>query len=94
MSYLFAFQIVPGSDDLLGYCITLEEAVTKAAAHRKQLIRNQALGDEDSPLHPSIALYQLDLQPITLELLLPVFNKQQDLPQALIAQMTQIGAIE
>lgn len=94
MSNLYAFQIVPGSDDQLDYCTTMEEAVTKAAAHRKQLIRERALGDEDGRMLPPIALYQLELKPVTLELLLPVFNKQQELPETLITQMTQIATIE
>lgn len=94
MNHLFAFQIVPGSDELLGYCATMEKAVTEAAAHRKELIRDQALGDDDIRMLPPIALYELDLKPVTLELLLPVFNRRQELPETLITQMTQVGAIE
>ncbi|HEV7436570.1 MAG TPA: hypothetical protein VGO22_17145 [Pseudorhizobium sp.] len=94
MSKLFAFQIVPGSDDLLGYCRSMEEAVTEAAAHRMELIKARELDEEDEEALQPIALYELRLRPLTLDLLLPVLNQQQELQEALVEEMTRVGEVE
>ncbi|MCF6370703.1 hypothetical protein LXM96_17850 [Rhizobium sp. TRM95001] len=94
MNNLFAFQIVPGSDILLGYCRSMEETVTEAAAHRMELIKGRELGEDDDEVLQPIALYELRLKPLTLDLLLPVLNQQQELPEALVEEMTRVGEVE
>lgn len=91
---LFAFQIIPGSDELLAYYTTLEDAVSEAAAHRQQLARDQALDDEYDGVVVPICLYEVRLKPLTLELLMPVLNKRRELPEVLVDQLEQVGTIE
>lgn len=94
MTTLFAFQIVPGSDDLLAFCPTLEQAVIEATEHRRQLIRSQALDGEDHEVLASIALYEARVEPLTMDVLLPVLNGQQEVQEALVKEKTQVGAVE
>jgi hypothetical protein len=91
---LFAFQIIPGSDDLLAYYTTMEEAVSEAAAHRKQLTRDQALDDEYDGVCVPICLYEVRLKPLTLDLVMPVLNKRRELPDVLVDQREHVGTIE
>lgn len=92
MNTLFAFQIVPGSDDLLAYCRTIEQALSEAAEYRRELARD--LDDEGKDGVPAISLYELRIKPLTLDLLLPSLNREQELPEALIEEMTYAGAVE
>lgn len=94
MTTLFAFQIVPGSDDLLAFCPTLEQAVIEATEHRRELIRGQALDGEDHQVVAPIALYEARLEPLTVGLLLPVLNGQQEIQEALVKDKTQVAAVE
>jgi hypothetical protein len=94
MTTLFAFQIVPGSDDLLAFCSTIEQAVIEATEHRRELVRGQALDGEDQEVLAPIALYEARLEPLTMDRLLPVLNGQQEIQKVLVKEKTQVGAVE
>lgn len=91
---LFAFEIIPGSDDLLAYYTTMEEAVSEAAAHRTQLTKDQALDDEYDGVRVPIRLYEVRFKPLTLDLLMPVLNKRRELPDVWVDQRKHVGTVE
>jgi hypothetical protein len=94
MTTLFAFQIAPGFDNLLAFCLTLEQAVIEATEHRRELIRGQALDGEDHEVLAPITLYEARLETLTMDVLLPVLNGQQEIQEALVKEKTQVGAVE
>ena len=94
MTTLFVFQIVPGSDDLLAFCSTVEKAIGEATEHRRELARGQALDVEDHEVLAPIALYEAHLESLTMDVLLPVLNGQQEIQEALVKEKSQVGAVE
>lgn len=94
MTTVFAFQIVSGFDDLLAFCPTLEQAVIEATQHSRNLVRDQAPDGDDREVLGPLALYEVRLEPLTIDILLPVLNRQQEIQQALVKDKTQVGAVE
>ncbi|HEV7437278.1 MAG TPA: hypothetical protein VGO22_20795 [Pseudorhizobium sp.] len=58
------------------------------------MIKGRELDEDDYEVLQPIALYELRLKPLTLDLLPPVLNQQQELSEALVEEMTRVGEVE
>lgn len=83
MNKLYAFQIVAGFDDLLGYCSSLEQAKAEAEEHRQEIERGVE-EDGETETVPPIAIYEVRLKEPTVDLLLPVLNERRTLTDVLV----------
>lgn len=87
-SMIFAFQVVPGEDSLLGYASTLEECRSNALQLRSEL----AVDTEVKCLAPS-AVYQVKLRNLDCLSLVNVLNDRTSLCDAIILEKHHVGFV-
>lgn len=89
----FAFEIVPGSDETLGFCLTLEQAKAEAEEHRQDIERANA-EDGGAEVVPAVSIYEVQLADPTIDQLLPVLNERLALTDALVQKTKVVATVE
>jgi hypothetical protein len=86
---VYAYQIVPGSDDSLGFETSLEDCQREAVAEREELRRN----DPDIEPLGAMAIYRFTLAWPDTEGLLAVLNEKTSLLDAIVVDRKRVGIV-
>ncbi|WP_105432927.1 hypothetical protein [Neorhizobium sp. T6_25] len=86
---VFGYQIVPGSDDSLGFEASLEDCQREALSEREELRRH------DPDLEPlgAMAIYRFTMAWPDIDGLLAVLNEKTSLLNALIVERKLVGVV-
>ncbi|UXN64430.1 hypothetical protein N8E89_00635 [Phyllobacterium sp. A18/5-2] len=87
LEHIYAFQIIPGNDDILSFAATLEHAKAEAADHRRSLIESG-----DHHLGPT-ALYRVTIRPLSRPDLINVLNERDQLIDLIIVDEEFLGVV-
>lgn len=86
---VYGYQIVPGSDDSLGFEASLEDCQREAVAEREELRRH------DPDLEPlgAMAIYRFTLAWPDTEGLLAVLNEKTSLLDTIVVDRKRVGVV-
>ncbi|CDZ52333.1 hypothetical protein [Neorhizobium galegae] len=86
---VYGYQIVPGSDDSLGFEASLEDCQREAVAEREELRRH----DPDLETLGAMAIYRFTLAWPDTEGLLAVLNEKTSLFDAIVVDRKRVGVV-
>lgn len=89
---LYAYQIVPGNDEILHFAPTLQECQQAAIDHRQELHRDQEL-DETYEEIGAMAVYRVVLRPPDQKAFLQVLNEEKALFDACLVERELVALV-